>query len=229
MENNNNEVIKPDETINDRLQIILDTFYNGDVRYLARDSNIPLSSLNSIFGDRKSKPNSDTLEKMYLNALQQYDIDAGWLAMGVGDMYNRRKSTNSSKNIEKSIPYYGDLSVSAGEKGLAEINIAEQPTGYLSLPNVSAEYLFPVVGCSMLPIIKAGDVIGVNRIHRWERLDPDKIYMIITKEERMIKRLRVNSENPRQLWCISENYKEFLILKDDVIAIFHVVWHGGLL
>lgn len=229
MENTNNETLEPDDTINNRLQIILDTFYSGDVRYLARDSNIPLSSLNSIFGERKSKPSFDTLEKMYLNALQQYNIDAGWLAMGIGEMYNVKESPDLNEHIKEGIPYFENLPVSAGQSGQAEISITENPTGYLSLPNVNAEYLFPVVGCSMMPTIKAGDIIGVNHVQKWDRLDPDKIYMIVTNEERMIKRLRIDLENNKQLWCISENYKEFPILKGDITAIYHVVWHGGVL
>ena len=105
----------------------------------------------------------------------------------------------------------------------------ETPDGYMRIPGVHAKALFPVIGCSMQPIIKPGDIIGINEVNRWDLVDPGKIYMIITNEERMIKRLRVDDDNDDILWCVSENYKDFKISKESIKAIYHVVFHGELL
>jgi phage repressor protein C with HTH and peptisase S24 domain len=135
-----------------------------------------------------------------------------------------------SETTRGAIPYYGDMPVAAGQAGLNECdNGVEKPTGYMLIPNISAERIFPVIGCSMLPKIKAGDIIGVNRMHQWERVEPDKIYMIVTREDRMLKRLRIDNENEDILWCVSDNYKEFKIDKSDIINIYHVVYHGEFL
>lgn len=125
------------------------------------------------------------------------------------------------------IPYYENLPVSAGQ--IAMVEGEEQPTGYVKIPGVSARWLFPVVGCSMKPEINPGDIVGVNAVDRWDRVDPDKIYMIVTNEERMIKRLRIDNENDEILWCISPNYPEFKILKSEVKVIYQVVFHGELM
>jgi phage repressor protein C with HTH and peptisase S24 domain len=133
------------------------------------------------------------------------------------------------EKIKGSIPYYNNLPVSAGRMDLAQQTESEEPSGYMLIPNVSAERLLPVVGCSMEPKIKAGDIVGVNTVNNWDRVEPDKIYMIITKDDRMIKRLRVDDKDDSILWCVSDNYKEFKIYKDEIIHIFHVVYHGEII
>lgn len=122
------------------------------------------------------------------------------------------------------IPYYENLPVSAGQLDMVEGE--EQPTGYVKIPGVFAKWLFPVIGCSMKPEINPGDIIGVNVVDRWDRVEPDKIYMIITTDERMIKRLRIDNESDEILWCISPNYPEFKIQKSDIRYIYQVVFHG---
>lgn len=173
-------------------------------------------------GDSEPSVSNIKLIAEYLN------ISLEWLITGKGNMDNNTPILSEEK-IKGAIPYYADLPISAGQEGLTQTSQEEKPTGYMLIPNVSAEGIFPVIGCSMLPKIKAGDVIGVNRVNRWERVEPDKIYMIITNEERMIKRLRIDNEDDSILWCVSENYHEFKIYKNDIVNIFHVVYHGELL
>jgi len=101
----------------------------------------------------------------------------------------------------------------------------EKPDGYAytTMPGVT---FFPVVGCSFEPIIKAGHYIGTVKIDSWDRVDTEKIYFILTREERMIKRLRIDEEEHKCLWCISPNFREFKILKSDIIEISHVFFYG---
>ncbi|MDR1883021.1 MAG: S24 family peptidase [Prevotella sp.] len=197
---------------------------------MARGMGINQSSLRDVVGVKKSAPSFDMIQKIVDNPT--FQINADWLITGDGAML---KSDPPQPNavlpfqLKDAIPYYADLPVSAGEQALAEVVSTETPTGYMLIPGVSAKGIFPVVGCSMLPLIKAGDYIGINEINRWDLVDPAKIYMIITHEERMIKRLRTDSEDDEILWCVSENYKDFKILKVDIKAIYHVVYHGELL
>lgn len=155
-------------------------------------------------GDSEPSVSNIKLIAEYLN------VSLEWLITGKGSIDNNESTALLSEKVKGAIPYYADLPVSAGDQGLTTMGHREEnPTGYMLIPNVSAEELFPVVGCSMLPKIKAGDVVGVNRVNRWERVEPDKIYMIITNEERMIKRLRIDNEDDSILWCVSDNYHEF--------------------
>ena len=174
--------------------------------------------------------NSRKISYEFIESLiRTFELNANWLITGNGEIYKNNLPTLLDEKVKGAIPYYADLPVSAGQAGLSQIANEEKPTGYMSIPNVSAERIFPVIGCSMLPRIKAGDVIGVNRVNRWERVEPDKIYMIITNEERMLKRLRIDNEDNDILWCVSDNYQEFKIYKSEIINIFHVVYHGEML
>lgn len=125
-------------------------------------------------------------------------------------------------------PFYSELQVSAGQYDLATIEQTEEAESWIKIPGVTAEAWFPVVGCSMEPKIYAGDMVGVVSLNRWDRLDPDKIYMIITHEDRMIKRLEIDESNPDVLWAVSTNLARFKIYVEDIKKIFHVVWAGRL-
>ncbi|AZA90950.1 LexA family transcriptional regulator [Chryseobacterium nakagawai] len=121
-------------------------------------------------------------------------------------------------------PYY-ELPVSAGK--LHElIDLQERPTGYINMPGVNCDAFFPITGASFEPYIKAGDIIGINFIDRWENLDPDCIYLIITHDQRMIKRLMDHPTDSTLLVCISPNYREFNIDKFTIRYIHKVTFRG---
>lgn len=128
----------------------------------------------------------------------------------------------SRNGILSGAPLYADLPVSAGQYDV--VSTSELPTGYINIPNVRVKWFFPVIGCSMEPEIYAGDTVGVNYVENREILDPDKIYMIITPHERMIKRLRTDNEDKNIIWAISTNYKEIKLYSEDIKAIYHVVY-----
>lgn len=165
---------------------------------------------------------------------QKYpQISKSWLLTGEGSMLvddvNKEAPVVTNEKTESSVPYYGDLPVSAGEQDLATVLDNMEPTGWINLPGMlSSIGAFPVVGCSMEPDIKPGDFISIAEIDRWERLDPDKTYMIITHNDRMIKHLSVDEDNDEILWCISPNYPKFRIDKSEIVAIYRVTFHGRL-
>lgn len=160
-------------------------------------------------------------------------FSADWLLTGEGNMLveeaNKEASAVASENTKGAVPYYGDLPVSAGKQDLATILSNMKPTGWINLPGMPSSIgAFPVVGCSMEPDIKPGDFISIIEVDRWERLDPDKTYMIVTHDDRMIKHLSVDDNNDEILWCISPNYPKFKIEKSEIIAIYRVTFHGRL-
>lgn len=147
------------------------------------------------------------------------EVSPSWLVMGEGDMVAESIPFNSSYDAA---PFYSELPVSAGQRDAFDVS-AELPTGYISIPQFRAEFYFPVTGTSMEPEIYSGDIIGVNRVETLREIDPDKIYMIVTNESRMIKRCYPDQENDEILWCVSPNYPSFAINKQDIRAVFHVV------
>jgi transcriptional regulator with XRE-family HTH domain len=124
------------------------------------------------------------------------------------------------------IPYYENLPVSAGQGSLNLVPQVETPTGYISIPGVSAIAAFPVVGCSMEPEIKPGDYIAVVPLDRLESIDPDKTYLIITRDDRMIKHLHADLDDDDILWAQSPNYPKFRILKAEILALYRITFHG---
>ena len=161
------------------------------------------------------------------------NVSYNWIVTGEGNMLveeaNKEASAVASEKAKGAVPYYGDLPVSAGKQDLATILSNMKPTGWINLPGMPSSIgAFPVVGCSMEPDIKPGDFISIIEVDRWERLDPDKTYMIITNDDRMIKHLSVDDNDDEILWCISPNYPKFKIEKSEIVAIYRVTFHGRL-
>lgn len=147
------------------------------------------------------------------------DISPAWLVLGQGEML---QDANAVKTLSGAAPFYSNLPVTAGQKDVFDPS-TEKPTGYISMPNWAAQFYFPVSGTSMEPEIHSGDIVGVNKIESLREIDPDKIYMIVTNESRMIKRCHTDENDDSVMWCVSPNYPAFKIKKNDICAMFHVV------
>lgn len=186
------------------------------------------TTLNNYLTGRRSSIDNDLLKKI----ISTYDdISSDWLLINRGEMC---KSSTPQFNLSSdftdgAIPYYNNLPVSAGQLSLTAFQNDEKPTGWIKIPGVSAKGLFPVVGCSMKPDINPGDVVGLSNIDRWEMVDPDKVYLIITRDDRMIKHLMIDETDKEILWCISPNYPKFSIRKDEIVYIYRITFHGKLM
>lgn len=179
------------------------------------------------------------------------DLNVSWLLYGDGNMladgdqvyYNtddkgkghfyfvfpdqQKKDKIEAKTKTQGVPYYEELPVSAGQ--LEVLLQSSKPTGYINIPGLRAQALFPVVGCSMKPEINPGDVVGVEALNNWDSIDPDKVYMVITSDDRMIKHLELDDEDGEILWCVSPNYKRFKIAKNSIKAIYRICYVGKLM
>ena len=177
----------------------------------------------------EQKPSLEFLSKL---ALAYPTVNIDWLITGEGEMLKSNKSVSIflPENLPKQVgklylaPIYESYPVSAGNMGLSAVR-DDKPDGYAytTMPGVT---FFPVVGCSFEPTIKAGNYVGTVKVDSWDRLDTEKIYFILTRGERMIKRLRVDNNDNNILWCVSPNFQEFKIMKQDVIEISHVFFYG---
>lgn len=181
----------------------------------------------------EQKPNLDFISKI----ISSYpEINTEWLITGKGDILKSGSSDIKifvPEDLPKQVgrlyraPIYESYPVSAGLHGLSAIR-EDKADGYAytSMPGV---IFFPVVGCSFEPIISAGQYIGVVKLNSWDRVDTEKIYYILTKDERMLKRLRIDDNDKSILWCVSPNFNEFKILKEDILEISHVFFYGKML
>jgi hypothetical protein len=132
------------------------------------------------------------------------------------------KEPGDNTSNDNIIPFW-DIEVTAG-RTLLEIIGKNSPDGYVSgLPGAEcAENILPVTGTSMEPEITSGAIIGVRKINNWDTLNTERIYLIITREDRMIKRIEHDDVNQNILWCVSPNYSRFKIYKEDIIEIHRV-------
>ena len=143
------------------------------------------------------------------------DISPLWLLLGEGDMLQQSVKANR-------VPYYENLPVSAGFKDVVDEG-RETPSSYISLPGTNADFYFPVSGTSMEPEINNGDIVGVKRVERSEGIVHGDVYMLVTNDNRMIKRCYHDNNNPMLIWCVSPNHPSFPIHKDDLCALYKVV------
>lgn len=72
-------------TINERIQTIINEAYNGNVSKFCREVGVKQPTMNTILGERKSKPSYDVIYAIS-NALALESISIEWLVTGRGSM-----------------------------------------------------------------------------------------------------------------------------------------------
>lgn len=218
-----------EKTKKDRLFEVMEALGLSDYRVYTDVPEITKNMMTKLRNGETKDASSKILEpfcKHYKQANPSYLL-IGKGPMLISDTDKQEALTLSNEETRKGIPFYGDLPVSAGSKDLTTVLGSMKPTGWINLPGMPESIgAFPVIGCSMEPDIKSGDFISIVQIDRWEAIDPDKIYMVITRDDRMIKHLSIDNENEEILWCISPNYPKFKIYKSEILAIYRVTFHG---
>lgn len=122
------------------------------------------------------------------------------------------------------VPFYG-LTVSAGTMGLAAGAFweHEQPVGWVSVPEFrGCLAAFRVVGMSMEPEILNGDIVFIREAENRAYFATQSIYMLVTHEERMLKRLRLHPDNGELLICSSPNYADFVLPVGELLGVYKV-------
>lgn len=128
-----------------------------------------------------------------------------------------------------SLPYYKDLPATAGRVEQYPELLRSVGAGSIDIPEArGAEFVLPVIGCSMLPTIKEGEVIGLAHVERYETTNADRVYLIVTRDnERMIKRI-IGYDNSRQVLTLASDnpsYPSFELAVDLILDVYKVVFH----
>lgn len=195
---------------------------NKRIRQFVKFKGMPVKDFEAAIGrtngylSHTKSPTANVIKDI----VEKYpELNLYWLLTGKGEML---KANPDGMDINRGVPYW-NLPVSAG-RSLMDIIGANAPTGYITgLPGADiAENIFPVTGTSMEPEILNGAIVGVRKMNNWESLNTERIYLIITRDDRMIKRIEYDPENDNILWCISPNFPKFKIFKTDIIDIERV-------
>jgi len=218
--------MKENTTISERILAVLD-YLNISRNVFAKKLGYTRSQSVYDIINGKSKPSYDFFNKLFSSEYSEL-IDSVWLITGKGNMLNKEQDlVIENNNVNRVVPHgavpYWNLPVSAGHS-IQEVIDDNKPSGYIKdLPGIDvAENILPVSGMSMEPEISNGAIIGVRKMNNWESLNTERVYMIITHEDRMIKRIEPDRENEEILWCVSPNYPKFKVFKSDIIEIQRV-------
>ena len=201
-----------DNCIKDRVVAVL-KHIGMNVNRASKMLGIPQRTLNR----QVNEGGNISMDLVYAILNNVPEISPAWLIAGEGPMLVGEEAPSMD-----TVPFYEDLPLSAGNRD-AFNPAQEKPSAFFSIPTCQADFYFPVSGSSMEPEFNDGDVVGVKRIDRSEGIVHGAVYMIVTNENRMIKRCYHDNNDPNLIWCVSPNYPSFPINKNDVCALFKVV------
>ena len=201
-----------DNCIKDRVVAVL-KHIGMNVNRASKMLGIPQRTLNR----QVNEGGNISMDLVYAILNNVPEISPAWLIAGEGPMLVGEEAPSID-----TVPFYEDLPLSAGNRD-AFNPAQEKPSTFFSIPTCQADFYFPVSGSSMEPEFNDGDVVGVKRVERSEGIVHGAVYMIVTNENRMIKRCYHDNNDPNLIWCVSPNYPSFPIHKNDVCALFKVV------
>ena len=201
-----------DNCIKDRVVAVL-KHIGMNVNRASKMLGIPQRTLNR----QVNEGGNISMDLVYAILNNVPEISPAWLIAGEGPMLVGEEAPSID-----TVPFYEDLPLSAGNRD-AFNPAQEKPSAFFSIPTCQADFYFPVSGSSMEPEFNDGDVVGVKRVDRSEGIVHGAVYMIVTNDNRMIKRCYHDNNDPNLIWCVSPNYPSFPINKNDVCALFKVV------
>lgn len=95
-------------SINDRIQSIINEIYNGNVSKFCREVGVKQPTMNTILGERKSKPSYDILHAIS-NAIALKSISIEWLIAGRGSMLKSESSIHEPKPSDNNLVVIEEL------------------------------------------------------------------------------------------------------------------------
>lgn len=156
------------------------------------------------------------------------ELDTNWLLTGNGEMIKGGLATVSEPSAEylpktQTTPntiLHVPIVAEAGFVGGYTDPVTNEELKDWALPGFDEPgYSFEVRGPSMLPTLKEGVIVVTSRREeRYETIRGGYIYVIVTPENILIKRIRTDSKNNGTLHLISDNpeFKESTAKFDDV-------------
>jgi len=144
---------------------------------------------------KKTGFNADSIEKI---ASACPDLNINWLITGIGNMtINTNSSITETPTTNKDIKIL-DIRVCAGH-GIGFDGNENKVIGYVNIPEFTGCYGITVYGDSMYDMYMSGDTIFVREIKDKHNIDNGQPYVIITKEDRLLKMIHIDYERKRTI------------------------------
>ena len=212
--------------VQERIRKIADELFNGNISAFCRAIDVKQPTMNTILGERKSKPSYDVLLNI-VNA-KALNISAEWLLNGEGDMLTQKKEapkTSSADTTKKNgyITYLLPMSAMGGSlTGFAEPGVLLQNCEAVVSPIENVDFAITVYGDSMAPEYPSGSRILIKKINPNLFIDWGKVYVLDTPNGVIVK-----SNREGYVSCHSINpdpkFKPFDVLMDEVFGMYRVL------
>ena len=216
--------------VQERIRKIADELFNGNISAFCRAIDVKQPTMNTILGERKSKPSYDVLLNI-VNA-KALNISAEWLLNGEGDMLTQKKEApkTSSADTTKNngyITYLLPMSAMGGSlTGFAEPGVLLQNCEAVVSPIENVDFAITVYGDSMAPEYPSGSRILIKKINPNLFIDWGKVYVLDTPNGVIVKEVH-ESNREGYVSCHSINpdpkFKPFDVLMDEVFGMYRVL------
>ena len=216
--------------VQERIRKIVDELFNGNISAFCRAIDVKQPTMNTILGERKSKPSYDVLLNI-VNA-KALNISAEWLLNGEGDMLTQKKEapkTSSADTTKKNgyITYLLPMSAMGGSlTGFAEPGVLLQNCEAVVSPIENVDFAITVYGDSMAPEYPSGSRILIKKINPNLFIDWGKVYVLDTPNGVIVKEVH-ESNREGYVSCHSINpdpkFKPFDVLMDEVFGMYRVL------
>ncbi|WP_294554004.1 S24 family peptidase [uncultured Bacteroides sp.] len=167
-------------------------------------------------------------------SIQYPELDTNWLLTGVGEMLQSEERSEkiisvpqtavSTKQRKGALIY--DIDATCGLSGRDIEFTDEKVIGSIDAPEINPDSkIIFATGDSMLPLIASGDRVVIRKIESWDYFNYGQVYLIITNEYRLIKRVRRHPKDSDNLILLrSENpdYDDIDLPKREIIHLFIV-------
>ena len=216
--------------VQERIRKIADELFNGNISAFCRAIDVKQPTMNTILGERKSKPSYDVLLNI-VNA-KALNISAEWLLNGEGDMLTQKKEapkTSSADTTKKNgyITYLLPMSAMGGSlTGFAEPGVLLHNCEAVVSPIENVDFAITVYGDSMAPEYPSGSRILIKKINPDLFIDWGKVYVLDTPNGVIVKEIH-ESNREGYVSCYSINpdpkFKPFDVLMDEVFGMYRVL------
>ena len=161
------------------------------IKQIRKELNLTQDAVAAVLGVGKSalsmiETGKSALSERNKNILvQEFNVNPEWLESGRGKMFNApkesfrmfRRGTDSSVPLQ-SVPLY-NIEGTAGLVPLFVDQESQHPIDYIHIPNLpKCDGAIYVVGDSMYPLLKSGDIVLYKQLHDIEDIFWGDMYLL---------------------------------------------------
>ena len=162
------------------------------------------------------------------------ELNIEWLVTGNGEMIKNAEREQKTIEISESAisetkrkgALIYDIDATCGLNGRDIEFTDEKVIGSIDAPEINPDSkIIFATGDSMQPLIASGDRVVIRKIESWDYFNYGQVYLIITNEYRLIKRVRRHPKDADNLILLrSENpdYDDIDLPKREIIHLFIV-------